>query len=98
MRRAKVYCLQINESRMALARFADDFETPGLRLNGFHTRSDFELLAQRLCVHMKRFQKFPASVSESTEAIHALISRSSLAEPCQELYRSHLADSLRAFH
>lgn len=85
-----------NESRMALDLFADDFETEGFRLNGFHTMGDFELLAQRLGLQSARFRKFSDSISGCKDAVHSLIDRSRLIEPCKELYRMHLEASLRA--
>jgi len=85
-----------NESRMALDLFADDFETESFRLNGFHTMGDFELLAQRPGLQSARFRKFSDSISGCKDAVHSLIDRSRLIEPCKELYRTHLEDSLRA--
>ena len=84
------------ESRTALSLFKGDFETESHRINGFYARDDFEELAKRLGLHLGRFQRLMQTAVSKEPEIVSLIDRSVLSEQCQQLYKEHVRDSIRA--
>ena len=85
-----------NESRTALPLFKGDFETESHRINGFYAYDDFVELANRLGLHPGRFQRFMHTAVSKESEIFSLIDRSVLTEPCRQLYKDHVSDSIRA--
>ena len=85
-----------NETRTALAMFADDFETESFQSNGFLKRPDFVELARRFgidaCAAVQVLDGFAARQS----AAHELIERSLLGHEARERFRRVIKDRLMA--
>lgn len=85
-----------NESRTALPLFANDFETDSYQANTFYAFDDFQELARRLELREQRFRKIMQACCDSKNAIDQLIERSGLAAESKQLYKAHVADSIKA--
>jgi len=85
-----------NESRTALSLFKGDYETESYLINGFYAFDDFLELAIRLGLHPGRFQRFMPTAVSKKPAIFSLVDRLLLSAQCQQLYKDHVGDSIRA--
>ena len=85
-----------NETRTALAMFADDFETESFKANGFLKRPDFEELARRFGIAPGIAVQILDELATNRAAALELMARSLLSSEAQERYRRIIEDRLMA--
>lgn len=86
-----------DESATALDLFEDDFTTESYQANGFYAYDDFAAFARRLGLVESRFKRILNKFVAAKQAVFSLLERSLLSEECQELYKEHVEDRVRAF-